>query len=79
LAGRQSLVVGGMGFLGRRIAEALRQAGDQVAVLTRGQRPADGFELLEADRRDAAGLQAALAGRTFDVVVDNVAFDAHDV
>jgi nucleoside-diphosphate-sugar epimerase len=79
LAGRQSLVVGGTGFLGRRIAEALRQAGDQVAVLTRGQRPAAGFELLEADRRDAASLHAALAGRAFDVVVDNVAFDAHDV
>jgi nucleoside-diphosphate-sugar epimerase len=81
LAARQSfvLVVGGTGFLGRRIAEALRRAGDRVTILARGQRSADGFELLAVERHDAAGLRAALADRTFDVVVDNIAFSGHDV
>jgi nucleoside-diphosphate-sugar epimerase len=37
LAGRKSLIVGGTGFLGKRIAEALQRAGDQVTLLTRGQ------------------------------------------
>jgi nucleoside-diphosphate-sugar epimerase len=81
---RRVLVVGGTGYLGRRITDAFAREGDQVAVLTRGQRvltdPVEGrgVEHLGADRHDPAALRAALAGRSFDVVVDNVAFDADD-
>jgi nucleoside-diphosphate-sugar epimerase len=75
-------VIGGTGFLGRRIAEEFAGHGDHVAVLSRGQRAVDGLsevEMLQADRKDPAALRVALGGREFDIVVDNVAFDADDV
>jgi nucleoside-diphosphate-sugar epimerase len=83
LGGRSVLVVGGSGFLGRRITEAFVQDGCQVAVLSRGQRAVGGLaesvEHVCADRHDRAALQTALGSRSFDVVVDNVAFEADDV
>ncbi|MBV9324048.1 MAG: NAD-dependent epimerase/dehydratase family protein [Chloroflexi bacterium] len=83
MSGRSVLIVGGTGFLGRRMADAFVQAGDHVSVLSRGQRALEGVsapvEHLFADRHDAVGLREALGERTFDVVVDNVAFDAADV
>src|SRR5690348_413015 len=79
---RRVLVIGGTGFLGRRISEAFVQLGDRVSVLSRGQRPvadlAD-MELLQADRRDPAAMRATLGTRSFDVVVDNIAYDGQDV
>ncbi|HEX8968043.1 MAG TPA: NAD-dependent epimerase/dehydratase family protein [Chloroflexota bacterium] len=79
MAARSVLVVGGTGFLGQRIAETLRDAGCQVTLLTRGQRPTADFELVAVDRHDADGLRAALGRRSFDVVVDNIAFTGEEV
>jgi nucleoside-diphosphate-sugar epimerase len=81
VTGRNVLVVGGTGFLGRRIAEQLVVNGDQVSVLSRGQGPGppDGVRQLLADRRQPESLNAALGGQTFDAVVDNVAFSGQDV
>jgi nucleoside-diphosphate-sugar epimerase len=77
---RRVLVIGGTGFLGRRIAEEFHRHGDQVAVLTRGLTSApNGLELLTADRRDAASLRRVLEHNAFDIVVDNIAYDADDV
>lgn len=77
---RSVLVVGGTGFLGRRITEAFVQDGDRVAVLSRGQRGSvDAVEHLFADRRDAAALRTTLGSRQFDVVVDNIGYEADDV
>ncbi len=74
------LVIGGTGFLGRRIAEAFVRAGDTVAVLTRGQRPVStDVEPITADRLDSDALQRSLTNRTFDVVVDNVAYTPESV
>lgn len=80
--GRRVLVIGGTGFLGRRIAEQFVARGDQVTILTRGLRSVDdlaGVEQLVADRHAGAAFDAALAGRMFDVVVDNIAYDETDV
>ena len=74
------LLVGGSGFMGRYVAEALLAAGHSVAVLARGERePPPGVELLRGARDDAASLEQALAGRRFDLTVDFLAFDAIDV
>lgn len=63
------LLTGGSGFLGGRVAEHLRGAGHQVALLAR--RPAElagsGFEVVPGDLLDAASLAAATSGR--DAVV----------
>jgi nucleoside-diphosphate-sugar epimerase len=82
LVGRQVLVVGGTGFLGRRITEAFVYGGDNVAVLARGQRSLDalaGVELVAVDRHDAAAVRDVLGKRAFDVVVDNIAYLGEDV
>ena len=83
MSGRSALVVGGTGYLGQRITDAFVRDGFRVAVLSRGQRPFDGLsesvERVCVDRHDRAVLQAELGPRMFDVVVDNVAFEADEV
>ncbi|HEY8382298.1 MAG TPA: NAD-dependent epimerase/dehydratase family protein [Microvirga sp.] len=68
------LVVGGTGFLGGAIVEAAQAAGHAVSVLARGEtrRPLpEGVQRLVGDRhRDLS----ALAGRSFDLVVDTCAY-----
>ena len=67
------LVVGGTEFVSLHLVRALLGRGHEVAVLNRGRRgerlPA-GVRTLVADRKDHAALRAALAGETFDGVVD---------
>jgi len=70
------LILGGTGFLGPHLVHVLRGYGHQVSILTRGRRePAlfeqdfDGVEHLIGDRSRPDGL-AALAGRTWDVVIE---------
>lgn len=80
---RSVLVIGGTGFLGRRISEEFMRHGDRVSVMTRGQTevkglPAD-IEYIHANRRDLHVLQSALEHRTFDAVVDNIAYEPDDV
>ena len=80
MTARKVLVVGGTGFLGRRIAEQFLAHGDEVSVLSRGQglEAPRGAHHLAADRHQPASLKAALRDRAFDVLVDNVAFTGHD-
>lgn len=64
------LVLGGTGFVGRAVVDASRARGDEVTVLNRGLRPpVPGVTALVGDRTAGAGL-AALAGGTWDRVVD---------
>jgi nucleoside-diphosphate-sugar epimerase len=63
----RSLVTGATGFLGRRIAEALVERGDEVRALVRDPaRSADlhnlGVELVQGDLRDEASLKRAVEG-----------------
>ncbi|MFD8083473.1 NAD-dependent epimerase/dehydratase family protein [Kitasatospora sp. NPDC059722] len=69
------LVIGGNRYFGRRLVTRLRDSGARVSVLNRGSvPPPPGVERLVADREDAAALGAVLAGREFDVVVDQVCY-----
>jgi nucleoside-diphosphate-sugar epimerase len=65
------LVMGGTRFVGRPLVEHLRAAGHELTLFTRGRQPLpDGVEHLRGDRGDDAGL-SALAGRSFEVIVDS--------
>jgi 2'-hydroxyisoflavone reductase len=66
------LVLGGTHHVGRAVVETALQRGDQVSTLTRGISgpSAPGAEELRADRTDPGQLHAALAGRTWDAVID---------
>jgi nucleoside-diphosphate-sugar epimerase len=78
---RTTLVIGGTRNLGPDLVAALRARGDRVTVLNRGITPDDlptDVERLRSDRSDAAGLDAALGGRSFDVVVDTTLYTGTD-
>lgn len=73
------LVLGGTRFFGRRLVNLLLAAGHDVTVATRGNlKPAftSAVRHLTVDRADASSLRSALAGERFDVVYDQVCFDA---
>jgi 2'-hydroxyisoflavone reductase len=70
----QVVILGGTGFLGPHFAEAALARGHAVAVFSRGQTQArlpPGVEELHGDRD---GDLSALAGRSFDAVVDIAAY-----
>lgn len=58
------VIAGGTGFIGRRLARALRERGDAVAVLSRRERPG----VVAWNPSDPASVDAALAGA--DAVVN---------
>ena len=74
------LILGGSGFVsGAVVAEAL-QAGYEVTIVTRGQRPIPaGVKSLLADRRQRGALEAALPpGNNYDLVVDCIGYLPED-
>jgi nucleoside-diphosphate-sugar epimerase len=83
MTGLTVLFIGGTGVISSACAEASVRAGHQLTVLNRGAsstRPvAEGAEVVHADIRQPASVAAALDGRTFDVVVDFVAFTTEHV
>ena len=68
------LVIGGTQFIGRQLVAELLAAGHAVTVLHRKPKHGLGRRVknLVADRNNAAAMKAALAGKSFDVVFDNV-------
>ncbi len=79
-AAREFLLAGGSGFMGTHVARGLMARGHQVTVFSRGHRdPVKGATMVTADRRDPAGVAAALRGRRFDLTVDFVVYDAPDL
>ncbi len=76
-----TLVIGGTRFLGLYVVDQLLREGHHVTVLNRGLTPGDlppEVERLRADRRDRSQMQAALAGRRFDAVLDMVCEEVVD-
>ncbi|MGW9031745.1 NAD-dependent epimerase/dehydratase family protein [Streptomyces sp. NPDC055722] len=68
-------VIGGSRYFGKLLVQRLHAAGHQVTVINRGStQPPAGVEHLIVDRNDEAALVAALATRTFDVIVDQVCY-----
>jgi nucleoside-diphosphate-sugar epimerase len=75
------LIIGGTRFVGHFAAMALRDAGHDVAVFTRGRHPSDlpdDIQHIKGDRKNDADLEAAAAGRSWDVVWDNMSYTAGD-
>lgn len=68
------LIVGGTGFVGSAVVRAALAADHTVTLLNRGSRTVSGTRQLTADRNSAAALGRALAGRSFDVVLDTNAY-----
>jgi 2'-hydroxyisoflavone reductase len=68
------LIIGGTGFIGRQLVAELLKSGHSVSVLHRRPKHELGRRVknIVADRNDAHSLKAALAGKSFDVVFDNV-------
>ena len=66
------LVLGGTHHVGRAVVEAALARGDDVTTVNRGVSGKDvpGARARRADRTDQAELRAALAGDTWDAVVD---------
>src|ERR1700693_1367150 len=68
------LVIGGPQFIGRHLVAELLKAGHTVTVLHRKPKHDLGRRVknLTADRNDPKAMKAALAGKSFEVVFDNV-------
>ena len=68
------LVIGGTLFIGRLLVRELVKKGHSVTVLHRKPKHDLGRHVaaVRADRNDGAAMSAALAGKHFDVVFDNV-------
>ena len=74
------LLLGGSGLLSGAALRAFVRAGHDVSVLTRGEQPVTpGVSHLQADRKDAVSLRAALEGGRFDFTADFLAFGGGDV
>ncbi|MCU1574278.1 MAG: NAD-dependent epimerase/dehydratase [Micrococcaceae bacterium] len=75
---RSVLFLGGTGIISTAAARRALSLGWDVTLLNRGRtgkRPLpDGAEVLQADVRDPAAVEAALGGRTFDAVADFISF-----
>lgn len=75
------LIIGGTRYFGRRLVHKLLEKNHEVTILSRGNVPDDfgtRVERLKANRSDEASMSAALAGRSFDVVVDQICMNAKD-
>ncbi|HVU77692.1 MAG TPA: NAD-dependent epimerase/dehydratase family protein [Gaiellaceae bacterium] len=68
------LVLGGTKFLGRHTVDVALARGHEVTLFNRGQTCPDLFPAVEKLRGDRDGDLAALAGRSFDAVVDTSGF-----
>lgn len=67
------LILGGTLFLGRHLVEAARARGDEVTIFNRGRTSPDLFPDVERLLGDRDGDLGALAGRSWDAVVDTSA------
>lgn len=74
--------MGGSAFNGRALVPALVRAGHEVTVCNRGRTPVQhppGVVAIAADRTDHDATRAALAGSSWDVVIDMTAYHPNDV
>lgn len=76
------LFIGGTGVISTACAELAARSDFEVTVLNRGQRDValpEGVRSLVADARDESALRQAIAGKSFDVVADFIAFNVPQV
>jgi nucleoside-diphosphate-sugar epimerase len=78
------LFIGGTGNISAASVRTALSKGMDVTVLNRGKRPLEDFGIvgaqsLIADTHDEAATAALLKGRTFDVVINFIAFSGEDI
>jgi nucleoside-diphosphate-sugar epimerase len=74
------LFIGGTGNISADCAALLHERGHQISVLSRGRAavPTD-YRAIQADRKDAAAMRAALKGLKPDVVLNFLGYELSDV
>ena len=73
----KALFIGGTGTISTAISALCVQRGWELYLLNRGNHPdrmPEGSHSIPADMADEAAVQAALQGKTFDVVADFIAY-----
>lgn len=74
------LFLGGTGNISTECAALLHERGHEVLVLNRGHSPVPaGWRALQADRKDAGAMRAALAGVKPEVVLNFLGYELADV
>jgi len=76
------LMIGGTGIISTAVTSLAAERGIELTLLTRGQRAAElpkNVAAIAVDVKDEAAVAAALGSRTFDAVVDWIAFTTGDV
>ena len=74
------LFVGGTGNISADCAALLHERGHEILVLSRGRNAVPpGYRAVQADRKDAAAMRAALNGVQPDVVLNFLGYDLPDV
>ncbi len=73
------LILGGTAYLGRHAVQAAQARGHEVTLFNRGQTHPELFPEVERLRGDRSGDLAALAGRSWDAVLDPSGFLPRDV
>jgi nucleoside-diphosphate-sugar epimerase len=71
------LIIGGTRNIGLGLSQQLVEAGHQLTLFNRGRTPdplPENIERLHGDRTDPLQLQAALAGRDFDIAIDTTLY-----
>lgn len=75
------LVLGGTRFFGKKLVERLLTSGHDVTIATRGQAGnpfGEQVTHLTFDRTDEAAFEAAMQGKTWDIVYDNICYSPND-
>lgn len=78
---RKILIIGGNRFFGRRLTQKLIENGDAVTLLNRGQHQDDfgsAVQRIVCDRKNSDLLSAKINGQDWDIVYDQVCYDAHE-
>jgi nucleoside-diphosphate-sugar epimerase len=74
------LFLGGTGNISSDCAALLHERGHEILVLSRGRNAvAPGYRAIQADRKDAGAMRAALAGLRPDVVLNFLGYEVSDV
>lgn len=75
------LILGGNSFFGKSLAGLLIKEGHRVTLLNRGNKD-DGFgdqvQRIKCDRRDSENMERALLEKNYDLVFDQICFDAKE-